>query len=271
MSGSTHGRLEHALGPRGLGGGGGGLEEMLGNLLGGGAGAGQGQIRSQAAGRAGGQGGGLGDMLGSLLGGGSGGGASTAKMGGIGALAGALLGGGGGAVKGALGGGAMALLGTLAVSALKNWSGGQAQGQAAAAPAAPAAQAPQISRAEIEQMTSPRTAELCLEAMIAAAKADGSITNDEMQRIVGKLEEGGISEEERQFVVRKMSEPQDVEALAAAVPNREVGAQVYAASLMAIDVDTQAERDHLARLAAGIGLDRQAVARLHQMVGAPAA
>src|SRR3546814_10882889 len=47
------------------------------------------------------------------------GGLSRGEVGGIGAIAGALL--GGRSVKGAIGGGAMALLGTLAISALKNW------------------------------------------------------------------------------------------------------------------------------------------------------
>jgi len=55
-----------------------------------------------------------------------------------------------------------------------------------------------------------------------------------------------------------------------AIPNRQVGIQVYAAALMAISVDTPAEREFLAKLAREAGLHRDAVARLHQMVGAPA-
>jgi uncharacterized membrane protein YebE (DUF533 family) len=42
---------------------------------------------------------------------------------------------------------------------------------------------------------------------------------------------------------------------------------VYAASLLAIEVDTQAERDYLQRLADGLGLDSGVVQRLHTTLG----
>src|SRR3546814_4298952 len=61
-------------------------------------------------------------------------------------ISGALL--GGRSMKGAIGGGATALLGTLAISALKNW-----QSQAGSGPAA----APKLSEAEVRQMTAPET------------------------------------------------------------------------------------------------------------------
>ncbi len=261
MTPQTKSRLEHSMGKGGLGGmggGGGGLGDILGSLMGGGG----------SPGSAGG--GGLGDLLGGIgkaLSGDSGvGGLSRGQAGGIGAIAGALLGGGGSSVKGAVGGGAMALLGTLALSALKDWQAqaGQAQSGQGSAAAAPA-----VSEADMQQMTAPQTAELCLRGMIEAAKADGEISQDEVERIVGKLEEGGITAEEQRFVKAQFAKPLDVHGLAAAIPNREVGAQVYAAALMAISVDTAAERDFLDSLRRGAGLDSASVRRLHQMVGAP--
>ena len=107
--------------------------------------------------------------------------------------------------------------------------------------------------------------------MIEAVKSDGQITEAEIQRIVGKLQEGGITEDEKHFVSEQMAAPADPAGLIAAIPNREVGAQVYAAALMAITVDTAAERAFLSDLASGVGLDASTVARLHNLVGAPAA
>jgi uncharacterized membrane protein YebE (DUF533 family) len=46
-----------------------------------------------------------------------------------------------------------------------------------------------------------------------------------------------------------------------------MAAEVYAASLFAIDVDTPAERQYLRQLAQGLGLDEGAVQRLHLMLG----
>lgn len=173
-------------------------------------------------------------------------------------LVGSLLGGGDGAVKGALGGSAMAVLGSLALSALKNWQQGQAESGTVS----------KVSQAEIDQISAPQTAELCLKGMISAAKADGQIQEDEMKRIGGKLEEGGITSEERQFVLSEMSKPLDLAGFVNEIPNQQVGAQVYAASLLAITVDTESERAYMKQLAAGLNLDQQTVARLHQMVGA---
>lgn len=264
LSPATQTRLKNAMGESGLGGlgnssSGGGLGDLLGSVLGGKASGGGTATGSDQ--------GGLGGILGSLgsaLSADSGiGGMNRGQVGGIGALAGALLGGGGSSVKGALGGSAMALLGTLAMSALQNW-----QQQASSGSANALSQG--LSETEIRQITAPETAELCLRGMIEAAKSDGNIEPEEAQRIVGKLEEGGITPEERQFVTEHMQRPSDARSLAAAIPNREVGAQVYAAALMAISVDTQAERAFLAELANGIGLDSDTVARLHGMVGAPA-
>lgn len=250
MSPSSRARLEHSTGPRGLGGldTTGGLGDMLSSVLGG-----------SAAGRTSGGGGGVLGGIGNMLSGDSGiGGLSRGEVGGIGAIAGALL--GGRAVKGAIGGGAMALLGTLALSALKNW-----QSQAGGATAA----TPKLSELEIQQMTAPETAELCLRGMIEAVKSDGTIAPEEIERITGKLQEDGITAEEQRFVMEQMTKPADVDGLIAAIPNREVGAQVYAAALMAISVDTDAERAFLARLAHGAGLSAEPVRNLHTMVGAP--
>jgi hypothetical protein len=176
LSPQTRSRIEHAAG---------GGEDSSGGL---------GQIIGSMLGRQAGQGsGGLGGLLGglgSLLGGQSAGGVSRGQAGGIGDLVGSLLGGGGG--KGAVGGSAMALLGTLALSVLKNW---QAQ-----AGSSQVGQAPPVSEEEMRQIAAPETAELCLRGMIEAVKADGEISQDEVQRIIGKLQEGGITAEEKQFV-----------------------------------------------------------------------
>lgn len=250
MSPSSRSRLEHSTGPRGLGGldASGGLAAMLNSMLGG-----------SAAERTAGGGGDLLGGIGSILSADSGiGGMSRGEVGGLGAIAGALL--GGRSVKGAIGGGAMALLGTLALSALKNW-----QSQSAGAPA----DTPKLSPLEIQQMTAPETAELCLRGMIEAVKSDGAVAPEEIGRITGKLQEDGITAEEQRFVMAQLSKPADVEGLIAAIPNREIAAQVYAAALMAISVDTEAERAFLARLAQGTGLGAEPVRNLHTMVGAP--
>jgi uncharacterized membrane protein YebE (DUF533 family) len=214
---------------------------------------------SQALGGGSGSGG-LGGILGNVLNdaGNAVGGKQNLALGGLGALAGALLGGGGKSLGGALGGGVMALLGTMAYQALKG-SGSQAS----EVPLGLAEPQSEAERQELEQ-----NSEIVLKAMINAAKADGQIDRGEVQRIVGKLRETGMAEEAQAYVMTEMQKPIDTPALVAAVNCRPaLAAQVYAASLLAIEVDTPAEKQYLDKLAAGLGLAPEVTQRIKDMVG----
>ena len=103
--------------------------------------------------------------------------------------------------------------------------------------------------------------------MINAAKSHGQIDAQEAQRLVGKMQEDGVSEEERRFVLTEMQKPMETDAIVRAVPNQQAAAQIYTASLMAIQLDTDAERRRLQELAARSGVNRHAVAYLHRAVG----
>ena len=203
---------------------------------------------------------GLGGILGNVLNdaGQAVGGKQNLALGGLGALAGALLGGGGKSMGGALGGGVMALLGAMAYQALK--SGGSRQ------PEVPVGLIEPRTAAEREELE--RGSEIVLKAMINAAKADGQIDQGEMQRIVGKLEETGMGPEAQRYVLTEMKNPMNTASLIAAAKGRPtLAAQVYAASLLAIEVDTPAEKQYLDQLAAGLGLGAEVAGRIKTMVG----
>ena len=239
MSRTGQDRIKHAMGDKGLGGAGGIMSDLMGGL------------RSDASG---GGFGGISRAAGQMLGGG------RLATGGLGALAGAVLGGGRGAGRGALGGGLLALLGSLAVSAFKNMS----------RPAAAAESLPLGLREpenEKEQQELQKNASLILRAMINAAKADGQIDQMEIERITGKLAEIGSADEARSFVFQEMGKPSDLDAITRDVHNPELGAQVYGASLLAIQVDTPSEKQYMQDLASGLGLDSNAVNNIHKLMG----
>jgi uncharacterized membrane protein YebE (DUF533 family) len=296
----TSRRVEHAIGRDGSGGSLGRiLQDMasgrgggLGGLLGGGA-SGGGRVGGTTPGGTGGLGGGgefggLGDLLrgagaggglgglGAMLGGAGSGGAGAggrefgrnpAAMGGLGALAGAILGGRkGNTMRGAVGGAGLAVLGAMALDALARREQGSAGGGTAAAPSVrppdPEAAVPS------DEAGQERLANLLMRAMLSAAKADGHIDGKEMERILGQLDEMGTDPAAKDFVLTEMRRPPDIQGLAAEARTPEVAAEVYAASLLAIEVDTQAERDYLKRLADALGLDAATVGRLHESLGA---
>jgi len=261
MSPSAGDRMRNALGGGGGSGGGGGLLDALSGMTGGRSAQGGdlGSILSQALGGGSGAGG-LGGILGNVLNdaGQAVGGRQNLALGGLGALAGALLGGGGKSMGGALGGGVMALLGAMAYQALK--SGGSRQ------PEVPVGLVEPRTAAEREELE--RGSEIVLKAMINAAKADGQIDQGEMQRIVGKLEETGMGPEAQRYVLTEMKNPMNTASLITAAKGRPtLAAQVFAASLLAIEVDTPAEKKYLDQLAAGLGLDAEVAGRIKTMVG----
>jgi uncharacterized membrane protein YebE (DUF533 family) len=261
-SGSTDDRIAHGMGPKGLGQPGNPLGELLGGLLG--------KARYSGGGLSdfvGPGGGGLGGLAGqaeSMLKGP--GGKDALAMGGLASLAGAVLGGRRGGTAGALGGGLLAFLGSLAFSALKHRDvQSPLTTQADVAREAPLGLREPQTPAEEQELQN--TAHLAISAMINAAKADGAIDGSEMGRIMGKLNEEGADAEAKDFVMSELQKPLDLDGLVRSVKSPEVAVQIYSASLLAIEVDTPAEKEYLQKLAQKLNLDAETVRRVHEALG----
>ncbi|MBK1649277.1 tellurite resistance TerB family protein [Rhabdochromatium marinum] len=221
----------------------------------------------------GGGSGSLGGILGNLLEG-----ANTAlnqashnplQTGGLGAMLGSVFGGGGDSIKGALGGGALAMLAGVAFKALTN-SAASSQGAALAAAPAEAAALPLGLRepsSETEQQALNDTTRLVIKGMISIAKADGEVSPDEIQQILGRLQSTNMDNQTQAWLMSELAQPLDLEAFVAEIPNQEVAAQVYAASLLAVEIDTDEERNYLRQFAAQSGLNPEVVAQIHQSMG----
>lgn len=105
---------------------------------------------------------------------------------------------------------------------------------------------------------------LLIRAMIAAANADGVIDQDERNRILGKLETVDLSDQEHSFVVRELLSPVGMENIVTGVKSQEMAKQVYTVSLLAIEVDTDAERTYINTLAQRLGLDESDINDIHR-------
>lgn len=202
----------------------------------------------------------LGSVLGSLLGGGKSG---SSSAGGLGGMLGGLLGGGSGAgmadmLGGLLGGGGKSSaggLGDLLGAAMKQ-VGKAPQGMGLA-----------DLPANIEPEQANEQATLMIRAMANAAKADGQVDKIERKHLIDKLGEE-ITAEEVEFLQQELSAPLDVDAFVASVP-RGMEKQVYLASLMAIDLDTNPEAQYLDKLAKGLGVDAATVNQIHDQLQVP--
>ncbi len=107
---------------------------------------------------------------------------------------------------------------------------------------------------------------LLVRAMIAAANADHRVDDEERERVLEALEAAGLGVEERRFLLAELKSPLDPASLAAETNSPELARQVYLASLMAIEVDTQAEQDYLAHLADRLGLSEADVNAIEDML-----
>jgi uncharacterized membrane protein YebE (DUF533 family) len=103
---------------------------------------------------------------------------------------------------------------------------------------------------------------LLIRAMIAAANADGEISEEERRTVLAQVDEAGGSVDERRAVEAELSRPATLDQVVAQVNDPETAQQVYLASRLAIDRETPAERAYLQYLAARLGIDPETAAGL---------
>ena len=260
-SGSGANILKSVLGAATQGGqqGSGDLGDLLGSVMkgaqsGGQSGGGLGDLLGSVLGGSSQSGGGLGDVLGSVLGGGSN---SAQQGGGLADILGGVL---GGKPQGSSSG-AGADLSDLIGAALNQF--GHAEQAAQRGEPEPSFEQYNQGMAHSEAC---EQATIMVRAMINAAKADGRVDKEEQQKILGKL--GSVTQEEIDFVNSELSQKLDVQAFAHSVP-RGLENQVYAMSLMAIDLDSQGEAKYLHQLGRAMGIEPQVSNQIHQQLGAP--
>jgi uncharacterized membrane protein YebE (DUF533 family) len=176
-----------------------------------------------------------------------------------GALVAVLLGTGTGrAVTGsALKLGGLAAIGGLAYKAYQNYQAGKQPADATPTqgepPLLPAPDNTAFHPARAPQGEAEFTLAL-VRAMIAAAKADGHIDEEERRKIGDRLSLAGIGSEAEQFVQQELAQPLDLDALVASAQTEAQRVELYTASRLAVDPDTRAERGYLDLLAGRLQL-----------------
>lgn len=149
--------------------------------------------------------------------------------------------------------GAAAAVGGLAYTAWKNYKEGRQVEQTNAGP--DVLPPPQGSEFDLEgQAQSDEFALALVRAMIAAARADGHIDDDERARITDKLAMSGIDADEQSFVRAELARPVDLDAIVGAAKTEAQRVEIYTASRLAIEPKTRAERGYLDMLAGRLQL-----------------
>jgi uncharacterized membrane protein YebE (DUF533 family) len=170
--------------------------------------------------------------------------------------------------------GGMATLGLLAYKAYTQYQKQQAGAAAAAAPTAPLpAPAQNLGAPLVQRLPAPAAEDhsrAMLRAMIAAAKSDGHLDEQERQRVEAELnrqiEAGGGDAPLRQWLDAELRRPVEPAEVAAGVSSPEAAAEVYLASVLMVDQASFMERAYLDALARELrlapGLQRELEAQV---------
>ena len=151
--------------------------------------------------------------------------------------------------------GGAALIGGLACRAYSDWQAGKT----ATADDALVALPKPASAFDMDDAF----AERLLQAMVAAAKADGHVTPDERLTIDAQLARLGLKAEAQALIAAELDSPLDVGRIAALARNVAEAVEIYTASLLVVDAEGAAEKGYLAMLAARLGLEVELVAHIH--------
>lgn len=137
-------------------------------------------------------------------------------------------------------------------------------------PVEPARRIPEVTgKTEPTSAASAEDAEarLLLRAMIAAARADGSIDKAERIGIGKQLDAAGLNTAERDRVLAEFDSPASIEELAHGARDALLKAQLYAAAYAAVGEMSAGERAWLDRLAAALKLEPVARKAIEQRLG----
>ena len=146
--------------------------------------------------------------------------------------------------------GGLAAVGGLAYKAYRDWQTNQPSGTEEAPLNLPKPHTNSGFDIENDQDASGQDFRLSLmRAMISAAKSDDHIDQDEHMRIREQIERLGLGAEEKAALFDCFSAPADASATARLARTDEQRAEIYLASVLAVDPDTPEEKAYLDDLA----------------------
>ena len=117
----------------------------------------------------------------------------------------------------------------------------------------------QLTDSDIEK----RTRSL-LKAIIAAAKADGHIDEDEIAIIKQKIESFGLDSDAMSFIETELAKPLNADDVALGADSPTTAAEIYLISLILIDKQNAQESAYLQELAKSLNLKQELVMDLER-------
>lgn len=148
--------------------------------------------------------------------------------------------------------GGLAAVGGLAYKAFQDWQAKKGEAPVDPGPAAHTLNGPQLDQRSL----------VLLKAMLAAAKADGHIDENEQAKIDAYLQKLALNPEAQRFIKNELAKPLSAKEIAAGADSPAAAAEIYLTSLLAINMDNDKERQYLEELAKELKLPPELVSEL---------
>ncbi len=150
--------------------------------------------------------------------------------------------------------GSLAALGGLAYKSFQNWQGVHStkaveQGS---------------SIDQLEETDAEGRSQILMRAIIAAAKADGHIDDEELSNIQGKIAELELDGESSEFIKAELAKPLNAADVAAGADSPTTAAEIYLVSCLLMGEQNAQEKAYLHDLAQRLGLKPTLVAELER-------
>jgi uncharacterized membrane protein YebE (DUF533 family) len=147
--------------------------------------------------------------------------------------------------------GGLAALGTVGYKAYKNWQ--EQQGLEANE---------KYSIINLEGQAAADRSLSILRAMIAAAKADGTIDADERQAIMDQIKAFGLEASATDILFEEIQKPLDASLIAAMSDSPEMAVELYLASMVIVNHQSESEQAYLEQLASALNLEPSLIKEL---------
>ena len=95
-----------------------------------------------------------------------------------------------------------------------------------------------------------------IQDMIADDHADGTLDEQEQQKILEKLKEINLSDEEKLFLLEELRHPKTIAELTAGIADSAIAKTMYSLAVKSITIDTDKERKWCDELATKLSLDK---------------
>jgi uncharacterized membrane protein YebE (DUF533 family) len=157
--------------------------------------------------------------------------------------------------------GSIAAVAAMAYKAYQGWQAGQESAPASSGPPA----LPGKAITDLEDAEANKRGLTLIQAMIAAANADGHIDDSERARIETHMHTIELGADAKKLIEQELRNPQSVEQLASRVDSPAAASEIYLLSSLVVDEREPIEQQYLARLAAALKLPEDLVARLTEV------